>query len=608
MDDFYSHINKKWFDNFVLPDDHVRYTSFDSVTHKVRDNLLKILNEEKKNLTTLGKMCIKLSEETHLSYFEKYFDIISGIETFGDFIKVSGTFAFFGTNLFFNIGVGRDFKHSNNHIMTFAQSGCTLPSKSYYTTHKDEYLHFLSFFCPVCDINIEPIKLYDLEKQISDILMSMEKKRNIKNIYNVMPWQEFLSLFSFDMSEFFHMHQFISDRYNTANILVDDKQYITELCEILKNTDIDTLKCYLKFKFILTFPSICLPNNISSLIFNFFKKELLGVEKEKSNDEMIISYINMFMPEKLGEIYNNKHFSNETKEYIYDMIDLIKLSAKNIINDCYWMSGSTKEKSVLKVEGMNVKVGGPENIRDYSEFASFVENNSIEMTMSCFIFYTQDNYLKLGTDADREKWSMASYSVNAYYSPLNNEIVIPAGILNFPFYSPDNDLPSNLGAIGSVIAHEISHGFDDQGSMFDVDGNYKQWWEDEDLKKYNLIIKNFKHQYNSVTIMGNRVSGDMTIGENIADYTGMVILTNILKINGSPCKDYATMYTNYAVLWRQKIRDKEMVKRLKTDVHAPPRLRTNIILSNIPDFIRVFNITPEHKMYISETKRFKLWK
>lgn len=608
MDDFYSHVNKKWFDNFVLPDDRVRYTSFDSVTDKVRNNLIEILNKEKENLTTLGKMCNKLNEETHLSYFHKYFDIISNVKTFDDFIKVSGTFAFFGTNLFFNIGVGRDFKQSDNHIMTFQQSSCTLPSKSYYMTHKNEYLHFLSLFCPACNIDIEPIKIFNLEKQISSLLMSMEKKRNIKHIYNVVSWHDFLSLFSFDMSNFFHMHHFINNKYNSSNILIDDKQYIIELCKILNEIDIDVLKCYLKYKFILSFPSICLPNNISSLIFNFFKKELLGVEKEKSKEEMIISYITMFMPEKLGETYNNKHFSNETKTYIYNMINLIKLSAKKIIDDCYWMSDKTKEKSILKVEGMGIKVGGPENIRDYSEFESFVNQNSIEMTLSCFIFYTKDNYLKLGNVVDRKKWSMASYSVNAYYSPLNNEIVIPAGILNFPFYSPDNNLPSNLGAIGSVIAHEISHGFDDQGSMFDVNGNYKQWWENKDIDKYNLIIENFKQQYNSISIMGNKVSGDMTIGENIADYTGMIILTNILKINDSPCKDYATMYTNYAILWRQKIRDKEMIKRLKTDVHAPPRLRTNVILSNIPDFIRVFNITPEHKMYISEIKRFKLWK
>jgi putative endopeptidase len=322
---------------------------------------------------------------------------------------------------------------------------------------------------------------------------------------------------------------------------------------------------------------------------------------------MMIAYITMFMPEMLGKIYADNYFSSETKQYICNMIELIKLSAKQIINKCYWMSEYTKEKSIEKVELMAVKVGAPTEIRDYSEFVQFVDNNPIEMTLSCSIFYGKDNFLKLGTKVDRNKWSMASYVVNAYYSPLNNEIVIPAGILHEPFYDINVDLPSNLGSIGSVIAHEISHGFDDQGRMFDAYGNYNSWWKDEDVQKYKSIIKNFKEQYNSISILGNMVSGDITIGENIADFTGMVILTNILRINNSPDKDYANMYTKYAILWRQKIRDKEMIKRLKTDVHAPPRLRTNVILSNIPDFIRVFKIKPEHKMYISDVKRFKLW-
>jgi putative endopeptidase len=263
--------------------------------------------------------------------------------------------------------------------------------------------------------------------------------------------------------------------------------------------------------------------------------------------------------------------------------------------------------SLSKVDNMKVKVGGPTSIRDYSEFELFVNHNPIEMTVSCEIFYTKDNIMKYGTHVDREKWSMSAYSVNAYYSPLNNEIVIPAAILNSPFFSLDNDLYTNLGSIGSVIAHEISHGFDDQGRLFDKDGNYKSWWMDVDVIKYNKIIQNIKDQYNSVFLMGHAVSGDITIGENIADFTGMTILTNILNINKCIDKSYALMYTSYATLWRQKIRDKEMIRRLKTDVHAPSRLRTNIVLSNIPEFVRVFDIQSEHKMFIDEKKRFKLW-
>ena len=232
----------------------------------------------------------------------------------------------------------------------------------------------------------------------------------------------------------------------------------------------------------------------------------------------------------------------------------------------------------------------------------------VNMTISAEIFYTKDNILKLGTIVDRETWNMSSYSVNAYYSPLNNEIVIPAAILNKPFFSIENDIYTNLGSIGSVISHEISHGFDDQGRLFDSDGNYKSWWSVQDIDNYNLAIKDIKNQYDKKKILNIHVSGNITMGENIADFTGMTILTNILKINDSIDKNYVSLYTSYAKLWKQKIREKEMIRRLKTDVHAPPRLRTNIILSNIDDFHRVFSITEKHKMFIDENKRFKLWK
>lgn len=606
MDDFYSHVNKKWLNDFTLPDDHVRYTSFDYVNHIVKERLLDILNDERKKGTTLGKMSSKLDQVTYLSQFDNYFALIDNVRSIDDYIRACGTFSFFGTNPFFSINVARDLKHSNDHILCFSQINCTLPAKSYYDSYKEEYLHFLELFLNACAIQCDHSEIYELDKRIALLGMNIEEKRDIESLYNIVQWSDFISMFSFDVEQYFHMHKFVS-QMKVDKIMIDNLDYIKQICDLIVDTDIELLKCYLKYKFILTFPSIILPSNISSMMFRFFKKQLLGVEKEKSKDEMMISYITMFMPEMLGQLYADKYFNDETREYICNMIELIKLSTKNIISDCYWMSDHTKEKSKEKVDLMNVKVGNPLTIRDYTEFSQFVENDPIEMTMSCSIFYGKDNLLKLGTKVDRNKWSMASYAVNAYYSPLNNEIVIPAGILQCPFFSKDNDLPTNMGSIGSVIAHEISHGFDDQGRMFDADGNYNSWWSKTDVKKYNNIIKNFKNQYNSISIMGNKVSGDATIGENIADFTGMLILTNILKINGSPDKDFATMYTAYAVLWRQKIRDKEMIKRLKTDVHAPPRLRTNVILSNIPDFIRVFNIGTEHKMYVSEVKRFKLW-
>lgn len=607
MDDFYSYINKDWFNNFSLPDDQVRYTSFDSVNHNVKKELVDILEGEVKKGTTLGQLFTKLSTNNIvLSDFDKYFKMINEIVTMDDFIKMCGTFSLFGTSLFFHIGVGRDLKHSDDHIISFAQGGCTLPSPTYYQTHKDEYLNFLTIFCDACDINMEGI--YDLENEIVQNLMSLSVKRDIEKRYNILTFEQFAKEFNgINIEKYFESHKKIKNIV-IEKILVDDVKFIGKISNILSNKKISILKNYLKYKFMLSFHQLALPTNIGRIIFNFFKKELLGVTKEKSLTDTIISYIDIYMPEQLGQLYLDKHFSQDTRTYVQDLTKLIKMSAKNIISNASWLSNATKELSKEKIDMMVVKIGGPTIPENYSEFDDIIDHNTINMTIDMEIFHTKKNIMKYGEKADRSKWNMSSYSVNAYYSPLNNEIVIPAGILHDPFYSLKNDIYNNLGAIGSVISHEISHGFDDQGRLFDKDGNYRGWWLKEDIDKYNVIIQSIKDQFDAKSILNVNVSGSMTMGENIADFTGMTILTNILNINKSTDEEFQLLYTSYAKLWKQKIRDKEMVKRLKTDVHAPPRLRTNIILSNIDDFHRVFSITKKHKMFIEDKKRFKLWK
>ena len=197
------------------------------------------------------------------------------------------------------------------------------------------------------------------------------------------------------------------------------------------------------------------------------------------------------MPEQLGQLYLDKHFSQDTRTYVQDLTKLIKMSAKNIISNASWLSNATKELSKEKIDMMVVKIGGPTIPENYSEFDDIIDHNTINMTIDMEIFHTKKNIMKYGEKADRSKWNMSSYSVNAYYSPLNNEIVIPAGILHDPFYSLKNDIYNNLGAIGSVISHEISHGFDDQGRLFDKAGNYRGWWLKEDIDKYSNIFTGF---------------------------------------------------------------------------------------------------------------------
>ena len=604
--DFYSYVNMKWFKTFTLPDDHVRYTSFDCVSNMVKHDVLNIVKNEMKNKSTLGKICSTIQQKpSSLSDFDQYFHIVDSIRTLNDFANVSGKLLLFGCSTFFSFGISRDYRDSSIHIPAFRQTNCTLPSTSYYDSHEQQYREFIYTFSKEC--KFEDQGIFELENKIRKITLSLEKKRNIKLNYNIVEWNDFVNLFEcYDFNQYLDCHRFIVP-FNPTRVLVDDIEYIKQLSKIIKSTNISVLKNYLKYKFILSFHDICLPKKINKIIFDFFSKALTGVIKEKSFDNKLIDFISSYMGDYLGQLYIDQYFSPNKKQYVELMIRLIKISAKNLISRCTWMSEETKTLTLEKIDFMNVKVGGPTIIRDYSSFHEFSETSPIEIFISMNIYYNKENFCKFGNPVDKLRWNMNSYDVNAYYSPLNNEIVIPAGILNDPFFSMDKSFYENLGSIGSVIAHEISHGFDDQGRMFDKHGNYNVWWSQIDIDNYKGRIKPIIDQYSSYNIWGNSVSGKITVGENIADYTGISILTNILESTNAKKRFYIMMYTSYAKLWRQKIRDREMTKRLKTDVHAPPRLRTNVILMNIPKFQEIFNIDKEHNMYIDEKKQFKLW-
>jgi putative endopeptidase len=202
---------------------------------------------------------------------------------------------------------------------------------------------------------------------------------------------------------------------------------------------------------------------------------------------------------------------------------------------------------------------------------------------------------------------MNFYETNAYYSLLNNQIVFPAGILQDPFFSPDASFETNLGGIGTIIGHEISHGFDDQGRKFDSEGNLKTWWLDSDIHNYTQKIQPIIEQFNQIKLFNINISGKMTLGENIADYTAVTIITNILNNLNATKEQFKTMYKSYANIWKQKIRQNELIKKLHTDYHAPGRYRTNLILSNIPEFKKIYRINSDHPMYISPDKCVQLW-
>lgn len=606
MNDFYSFINKDWFKSTQLNDDQSRTGTFDCISRVVKKQLYKIILEEQTKKSFLGNFYSKLlTEEVCLECFGPYLDDILNIKTMRNYYSMISKLSIYGYSIFYDIYVSRDVKNPNQYILAYESVPSSLPDSSYYDTHENDYREFLNIYCIA--LGIKPNNIFDLENEIRKLSISAEEKRDFDVVYNKLSKEEFLSMLpnnGIDVMSEYKKHQLP----DFSSVCVCNKKHIKNIFSIIEKYDIETLKCYMVYKAILSLPHLCKPKNIVDLEFNFFMKKLRSITKQKSRKTDSLRFVIEYIPDLLDKIYLEKHMLPEDKQMILDISQLIKLSTKDIIHKCSWISSTTKERIYEKIDSMNIKVGGTTVPKTYDEYINVLDLPLLQMILELNKFQSIENFKKLGTDVDKRTWSMSSFSVNAYYSPLNNEIVIPCAILHKPFYSNEMSIYENLGGIGSVIGHEISHGFDDQGRQFDKDGFHRVWWLEEDIKKFNKKTKQIKDYYEQYYFKNVSVSGKLTIGENIADYTGILILTNILNINSSNYTSYAIMYKQYAKVWRQKIRESEMVRRILNDPHAPPRLRTNVVLSHIPEFKRIFNLNKDHSMYIPDNKQFSLWK
>ena len=636
--DFYSYINSKWLKSFILQDQYARFGTFDQVSIKIELLVEKLIynivdihdSYLSENELLLKKMYLKLSNNeirnsNGIKPLEKYFKIIDDIENVNDYIKIMGLFNILNMGIFLNFNIERDIKNNSNYLLHCNQNSTILPSKKYYTedSYQDiriKYKKFIIEMLKIIDINKTIIdkdkvatEIFDFECYIASITLNPEQKRDTDLVYNISSYQEINSFLNLDECFYYfkNLRPDINQYYN--KIIIDDLKYIKRIGAILLKIDLNFLKIYMKYIVLLSMPNI-LSNDIFMLKFNFFSKELTGTLVPREPIKQTIKILSNIIGEIIGEIFVKKYFPKELKDQVEILVHKIKLSSNDIIQKCKWMDSITKKKAIQKINKMVIKIGYPDKIKDYSSISKLINRTESEIllfdSMIMFnIFYAKFYLNKLGTKPDLTEWHMNSYETNAYYNPISNEIVFPAGILQPPFFDPNASFESNLGSIGSIIAHEISHGFDDQGRKYDVTGNMKTWWSNNDEIEFNKQTKYLVNQFDKIKLLDTKVSGQMTLGENLADYTGVTIITNVLKMQNIELDSnkYKDLYKAYAKLWKQKIRSNEVIRRLNIDVHAPARLRTNQVLSNIPEFYKVYNILEDHPMYIKPDLRIKLW-
>ncbi|WP_151802027.1 M13 family metallopeptidase [Acinetobacter guillouiae] len=633
-DDFYQHVNGGWLKNTEIPADKSRWGTFDILHEESLKQLHDIVDELSKQQLVEGS-----SEQKVASLYANFMDEKS-IEALGiqpiqaeitnvdalkskkDIAQLAAHFSRIGVTSPFDVGIDQDMKNSTEMVAMLGQSGLGLPDRDYYLKNDAKFKKIRSQYLKYIEktLSLAGDKqaaqhaqgILKLETQIAKIQWSNVQNRDVTKLYNIYKTQDLAKLSPKIDWQIYLEKQELSDKIKTIQVI--QPSYFKGLSQIVDNTSLEVWKAYFKFHLVSDFSSL-LSQAFVDNSFDFYSKQLREIKEQKPRWKRGVQLVEGTLGESLGQIYVKKYFSAEKKQRMEVLVQNLMKAYSQSIDKLDWMSPTTKVQAQKKLASFAVKIGYPNKWRDYS--ALEIKNNDlIGNVIRSREFEHQYALNKLGKPVDRDEWGMTPQTINAYYNASLNEIVFPAAILQPPFFDMDADDAVNYGAIGAIIGHEISHGFDDQGSQFDELGNMKNWWTAEDHRKFKEKTNTLVAQYNAYEpIKGYHVNGELTLGENIADNSGLAIAYKAyqLSLNGkaAPVLDNLTgeqrFYIGWAQAWRSKITDAMQVEFLKRDPHSPDKVRGNATLLNQAPFYDAFHIQQGDKMYLPANKRVTIW-
>lgn len=397
-------------------------------------------------------------------------------------------------------------------------------------------------------------------------------------------------------------------------ISISQKEHLAEVGKIIESESIENQKAFFEWNVINSAASY-LSDDIYMVNFDFFGRVLSGKQEPQARWKRAVSTVDGALGEAVGQMYVKKYFPAEAKARMLELVSNLQSSLKDRISALEWMGSDTKEKAIDKLNSFHVKIGYPDKWKDYTTLQ--IEKDSYWANIKrANEFSTAENFSKLGTTVDKDEWFMTPQTVNAYYNPTSNEICFPAGILQYPFFDMNADDAFNYGAIGVVIGHEMTHGFDDQGRQFDKEGNLKDWWTAEDAEQFDERAAKLADFYDKIEVApGVFANGKFTLGENIADQGGLQVsydaFKKATKDNPLTEKDGFTadqrFFLAYSNVWAGNVRDEEVLKRTKTDPHSLGKWRVNGALPHVEAWYQAFNIQPEDELYLAPEERAVVW-
>ena len=527
-------------------------------------------------------------------------------------------------NPFFGIGVEADLANSAVNTMYMSAGSMSLPDRDYYLKTDAEskkiqqkYRDYLTKMFMLAgykkkDAQRATKTIYNIEYKFAEASMTRAEQRDIAKLYNLRTIDQLQADYpAIDWKKYFNLMG-IS---NMKQLILEQPKVMAVANELMTNLKDQEIKDYVAGG-IITSAAGYLSDEVAETRFDFYGRTLSGQQERQARWKRAMGVPSSVVGEAVGQLYVEKYFAGDSKEKMVKLIgDLRKALAERIAN-LDWMSDQTKVNALVKLNSFTVKVGYPDKWKDYSKLNIDPSLTLYDNMKAASLWATKRNLEKYGKPVDREEWGMTPQTVNAYYNPQNNEIVFPAAILQAPFFDPKADDATNYGAIGVVIGHEMTHGFDDQGRTFDYQGNYTDWWTTEDAEKFNTAAEKLALQFDAIDLgNGEHANGHLTLGENIADQGGLRIAYDAFmkttqaqegkKIDGfTPVQRF---YLSYGRIWAENITPEAAYQQTKSDPHSLGEYRVNQTLRNIDTFFKAFDIKPGAKMWLDEKDRTIIW-
>lgn len=631
-EDFDQFVNGKWKTLNPVPATESRWGSFNILREdnqkrgqQIIDDLLKGNFEKGSTSQQVADLYRSLTNREAVNQrgllpVQAYFGLIDRSRNVDDLFKVFAAVP--GTSLPFGVYVSPDLKNVNKNALYMVQSGLSLADRDFYLSDNEnhvrirtEYVKHLERMHKLLGMKEKEAQtaakhIFNIEKAIAQLHIPKEDQRDPNKIYNKVSMEQLRK-----MSPYINWDVlFQSLGIQTDELILENVNYVFQLNNLFNQFDIEQWKTYMKWHLTKNM-SAYLPEAIENESFAFFGTFVNGVAKQKTTEEKAIRSINSLMGQPFGKLYVERFFSPESKAKVENMIENMRAAYADRINGLDWMSDATKQQALVKLKSFTYKIGYPEKWLDYSS-VSISPDKLLENVIRLQTFEQKRNFEKLHKPVDKTEWFMNPHEVNAYYNPLNNEIVFPAGILQAPFFDPNADDALNYGAIGAVIGHEFTHGFDDQGAKFDEEGNLSDWWTAEDLSKFQELTGRLANQYDQFEILpGVNINGKFTLGENIADQGGVLLAYYALlkSLEGKPAPALIDGYDQkqrfffgWAQTWKNNSTEASLRQLIVVDPHSPARARVNVTLSNLQEFYDAFNCG-EGSMYRSPDQRVTIW-